>query len=131
MRTHGKNLQGSHASGTALSRVWSIMKLILRFSISIIKDWSAPHLCRCLPILSRWPVTVTSNGSTTLYIRSKHSGAEQMVSNIHQSSDGGLDVRNPHALEMADSVNSKFFAPVGNTLITSRETKELLCTNGV
>ena len=23
-----------------LSRVWSIMKLILRFSISIIKDWS-------------------------------------------------------------------------------------------
>ena len=52
-----------------------------------------------------------------------------MVSDIHRISDGGLDVRNPHALEMADSVNSKFFAPVGNTLITSRETKELLCTN--
>ena len=107
------------------------MKLILRFSISIIKDWSGPHLYRCLPVLSRWPVTVTSSGSTTLYIRSKHSGAEQMVSDIHRSSDGGLDVRNPHALEMADSVNSKFFAPVGNTLITSRETKKLLCTNGV
>ena len=41
---------------------------------------------------------------------------------IHRSSDGGLDVRNPHALQLADSVNSEFFAPVDNTLITSRET---------
>ena len=41
-------------------------------------------------------------------------------------SDGGLDVRNPHALELADSVSSEFFAPVGNTLITSRETEDLL-----
>ena len=54
-----------------------------------------------------------------------------MVSDIHRSSDGGLDARNPLALEMADSVNSKFFAPVGNTLITSRETEELLCASGV
>ena len=47
---------------------------------------------------------------------------------IHQSSDGGLDVRNPHALQLADSVDSEFFAPVGNTLITSRETEDLVRT---
>ena len=61
-----------------------------------------------------------SNDSTTLYIRSKLSGAKQMVVDIHRSSGRGLDVRNPHALELADSVNSELFAPVGNTLITSR-----------
>ena len=54
-----------------------------------------------------------------------------MVSDIHRSSNGGLDVRNPHALQLAESVNSEFFAPVGNTLITSRETEELLCASGV
>ena len=54
-----------------------------------------------------------NNGSTTLYIRSKQSGAAQMVADLHRSSDGGLDVRNPHALELADSVSSEFFAPVG------------------
>ena len=51
-----------------------------------------------------------------------------MMVDIHQSSDGGLDVRNPHALQLADSVNSEFFAPVGNTLITSRETEDLVRT---
>ena len=55
-----------------------------------------------------------------LYIRSKLSGAKQMVADTHRSSDGGLDVRNPHALELADSVNCELFASVGNTLITSR-----------
>ena len=49
-----------------------------------------------------------SNSSTALCNRSKHSGAEQMVVDIHRSSDGGLDVRNPDALELADSVNSEF-----------------------
>ena len=48
---------------------------------------------------------------------------------IHRSSDGGLDVRNPRAPELADSVNSEFFAPVGNTLITSRETKDFVRTS--
>ena len=47
---------------------------------------------------------------------------------IHRSSDGGLDVRNPHALKLADSVNSALFAPVGNTLITSLETEDLVHT---
>ena len=51
-----------------------------------------------------------------------------MVVDIHQRGDGGLDVRNPHALELADSVNSELFAPVGNTLITSRETEVLVHT---
>ena len=51
-----------------------------------------------------------------------------MVVDIHRSSDGGLDVRNLHALKLADSVNSEFFAPVGNTLITRRETKDLVRT---
>ena len=30
----------------------------------------------------------------------------------------------PHALELADSVDCEFFAPVGNTVITSRETED-------
>ena len=47
---------------------------------------------------------------------------------IHRSSDGGLDDRNPHTLQLADSVNSALFAPVGNTLITSRETEDLVRT---
>ena len=47
---------------------------------------------------------------------------------IHRSSDGGLDVRNPHVLKLADSVNSEFFALVDNTLITSRETEDLVST---
>ena len=72
-----------------------------------------------------------NNGSTTLYIRSKLSGAKQMVADTHRSSDGGLDVRNPHALDLADSVNCELFALVGNTMITSRETEELLCASGV
>ena len=70
----------------------------------------------------------TSNGSTTLNIRSKHYEAAQMVVDIHWSSDGRLDLRNPHALKLADSVSSEFFASVGNTLITSRETKDLVRT---
>ena len=32
-----------------------------------------------------------------------------MVVDIHRSSDGGLDVCNPHALQLADNVNSEFF----------------------
>ena len=47
---------------------------------------------------------------------------------IHRSSDGGLDDRNPHTLQLADSVNSEFFAPVDNTLITSQETEDLVRT---
>ena len=30
-----------------------------------------------------------------------------MVVDIHRSSDGGLDVRNPHAQELADNVDSE------------------------
>ena len=107
------------------------MKLILRFSISIIKDWSGPPSLQVSPRIKSLAGHRNSNSSTTLYIRSKHSGAEQMVVDIHQGSDWGLDVRNPHALQLAESVNSEFFAPVGNTLITSRETEELLCASGV
>ena len=104
------------------------MKLILRFSISIIKDWIGVPSLQLSPRIKSLAGHRNSNGSTTLYIRSKHSGTEQMVVDIHRSSDGGLDVRNPHALELADSVNSEFFAPVDNTLITSRETEDLVLT---
>ena len=51
-----------------------------------------------------------------------------MVVDIHQRGDGGLNVRNPHTPQLADSVNSEFFAPVCNTLITSRETEDLVRT---
>ena len=76
LRTHGKNFQRSHASGTAPSRVWSIMKLILRFSTSIIKDWSGPPSLQVSPRIKLLAGHLNSNGSTTLYIRSKHFGAK-------------------------------------------------------
>ena len=85
------------------------MKLILRFSISIIKDWSGPPSLQVSPLIKSLASDRNSNGGTALCIRSKHSGAEQMVADIYRGSDGGLDVRNPHALELADSVKSKFF----------------------
>ena len=50
------------------------------------------------------------------------------MADLHRSSDGGLDVRNPHALQLAESMNGEFFAPVGNTLITSRKTEDLVRT---
>ena len=82
------------------------MKLILRFSISIIKDWSGPPSLQVSPRIKSLAGHCNSNGSTTLYIRSKHSGAKQMVVDIHRSSDGGLNIRSPYALELADNVNS-------------------------
>ena len=128
LRKHGINFQGSHTSGTApescLVNHEADTSIFHKHHKRLER---APSLQVCLFVLSRWPVT----GSTTLHIRSKHSGAEQMVVDIHLSSDWGLNVRNPHTLQLADSVNSEFFAPVGNTLITSRETEELLCASGV
>ena len=55
-----KIFRGVTPAARPLSRVWSIIKLILQFSISVINDWSGPHLYRRLPVLSRWPVTVTA-----------------------------------------------------------------------
>ena len=115
-----KGFRGVTSAARPLSRVLSIMKLILRFPISIVKDWSGPPSPRVSPRIKSLAGHRNSNGSTTLYIRSKLSGAKQMVADTHRSSDGGLDVRNPHALELADSVNCELFASVGNTLITSR-----------
>ena len=103
-----KIFRGVTPAARPLNRVWSIMKLILRFSISIIEDWSGPPSLKVCPRIKSLAGHRNSNGSTTLYIRSKHSGAEQMVVDIHRSSDGGMDVRNPDALELADSVNSEF-----------------------
>ena len=111
-----KIFRGVTPAARPLSRVWSIMKLILRFSINIIKDWSCPPSLQVSPRIKSLTGRYNSNGSTTPYIRSKHSGAEQIVVDIHRSSDRGLDVRNPHSLELADSVSSVFFNPVGNTL---------------
>ena len=128
LRTHANNFQGSLPAARPLSRVWSIMKLILRFSISIIKDWSGSPSLQVSPRIKLLAGHRNSNGSTTLYIRSKLSLAKQMVVDIHQRSDGGLEVRSPHALQLTDSVNSEFFAPVGNTPITSRETEDLMRT---
>ena len=123
-----KIFRGVTSAARPLSRVWSIMRLILRFSINIIKDWSGPPSLQVSPRIKSLAGHRDSNGSTTLYIRSKHSGTGQMVVDIHRSSDGGLEVRNPLALQLTDSANSEFFAPVGNTLITSRETEDLVRT---
>ena len=88
------------------------MKLILRFSISIIKDWSGPPSLQVSPHIKLLAGHLNSNGSTTLYIRSKHSGAEWMVVDIHRSGDGGRDVRNSHALQLTDS-EQRVFRPGG------------------
>ena len=101
-----KIFRGVTPAARPMSCVWPIMKPILRFSISIIKDWSGPLSLQASPRIKSLAGSRNSNGGTTLYIRSKHSGAEQMVVNINRSSDGRLDVRNPDALQLADSVNS-------------------------
>ena len=95
-----KIFRGVTSAARPLSRVWSIMKLILRFSISIIKDWIGVPSLQLSPRIKSLAGRCNSNRSTTLYIRSKHTGAGQMVVDIHRSSDGGLDVRNPYALEL-------------------------------
>ena len=74
-----KIFRGVTPTARPLSRVWSIMKLILRFSTSIIKDWSGPSSLQVSPRIKSLAGHHNSNGSTTLYIRSKHFGAEQMV----------------------------------------------------
>ena len=62
-----------------LSRVWSIMKLILRFPSSSMKDWSGLPSLQVSSRIKSLASYRNSNGSTALCIRSKHSGAEQMV----------------------------------------------------
>ena len=69
-----KIFRGVTPAARPLSRVWSIMKLILRFSISIIKDWSGPPSLQVSPRIKSLAGHRNSNGSTTLYIRSKLSG---------------------------------------------------------
>ena len=111
-----KIFRGVTPAARPLRCVWSIMKPILRFSVSIIKDWSDPPSLQVSPLIKSLAGHRNSIGSTTPYIRSKHSGAEQIVVDFHRSSDRGLDVRNPHSLELVDSVSSVFFTPVGNTM---------------
>ena len=69
-----KIFRGVTPAARPLCRVWSIMKLILRFSINIIKDWSGPPSLKVFPRIKSLAGHRYSNGSTTLYIRSKHSG---------------------------------------------------------
>ena len=83
-----KKFRGVTPAARPLSHVWSIMKLILRFSINIIKDWSGPPSVQVSPHIKSLAGYGNSDGSTTLCIRGKHSGAEQMVSDIHRSTDG-------------------------------------------
>ena len=105
-----KIFKGATPAARPLGHVWSIMKLILRFSISIIKDWSSPPSLQVSPRIKSLAGHRNSNGSTTLYIRSKYSGAEQLVADLRRRSDGRLDVRTPYAMELADRV---LWLPVG------------------
>ena len=41
---------------------------------------------------------------------------------------GGLDIRNPHGLQLADSVDSEFSPPGGQHSDTNRETEDLVRT---
>ena len=99
-----KIFRGVTPAARPLSRVWSIMKLILRFFIRITRNWSGLLSLQVSLRIKSLAGHRNSNGSTMLYICRKHSGAEQIVVDIHRSSDGGPDVRNPHALELADRV---------------------------
>ena len=87
-----KIFRGVTPAAQPLSRVWSIMKLILRFSISIIKDWSGPPSLQVSSRIKSLSGHRNRNSSTALCIRSKHSGAEQMVADIHRSSDGRMEI---------------------------------------
>ena len=120
-----KIFRGVTPAARPLSLVWSIKKLILRFSISIIKVGAVPHLHGCLHILGRWPATVTTMAATCSTSATSTLGLSRWWLIFTAAVTRGLDVRNPHVLELADSVNSEFFAPVGNTLITIRERRDL------
>ena len=102
LRTHGKNFQGSHASGTAPESC--LVNHEADTSLSHKHRKRLERSPRVSPRIKSLAGHRNSNGSTTLYIRSKLSEAKQMVADIHRSSDGGLDVRNPCALELADRV---------------------------
>ena len=65
---------------------------------------AAPPSLQVSPLIKSLAGHRYTNGSTMLYTCRKHSGAEQMVADIHRSSDGGLNARNSHALELADRV---------------------------
>ena len=121
-----KIFRGVTSAARPPSRVWSIKKLIFRFSIIIIKSWSGPHLHGYLHILGRWPATVTTMTATCSTSATSTLGLSGWWLIFTAAVTGGLDVRNPHVLELADSVKSEFFAPVGNTLITSRERENLV-----
>ena len=59
LRTHGKNFQGSHFSGTAPESCLVNHEADTSIFHKHHKGLGAvPHLFRCLPVLSRWPVTV-------------------------------------------------------------------------
>ena len=76
LRTHGKNFQGSHASGTAPESCLVNHEADTSIFISIIKDWSGPPSLQESFRIKSVAGHRNSNGSTTLCIRSKHSGAE-------------------------------------------------------
>ena len=103
LRTHGKNFQGSHASGTAPESCLVNHEADTSIFHKHHKRLERPPSLQVSPRVKSLAGHRNSNGSTTPYIRSKHSGTRQMVVDIHRSSDGGLEVRNPHALQLADS----------------------------
>ena len=59
-----KIFRGVTPAARLLSRVWSIMKLTLRFSTSIIKAWCGPYLYRCPPRIKSLAGHRNGNGST-------------------------------------------------------------------
>ena len=59
-----KIFRGVTPAAQPLSRVWSIMKLILRFSISIINGWSGPSSLQVSPRINSLAGHRNSNGCT-------------------------------------------------------------------
>ena len=122
-----KIFRGVTPAARPLSRVWSIMKLILRFSISITKDWRGPHLYRCLPILSRLPITVTAMAAPRSSSAASTLGLRRWWLIFTGAVTGDWMSAIPHALQLADSVNSEFSSG-GQRSDTRRETEDLVCT---
>ena len=69
-----KIFRGVTPAARPLSRVWSIMKPMLRFSIGIINDWSGPPSLQVSPRIKSLAGHRDSNGCTESITRSSRSG---------------------------------------------------------
>ena len=89
---------------------------------------AAPHLYRCLPVLSHWPVTVTAMAAPRSKSTASTLGLSRWWLIFTKAVTGDWMSAIPMPCSWLTSANSEFFAPLGNTLITNRETEDFVRT---